>query len=91
MMSVLFGRIVNAVHQIFLKDIYAEGVKIKERYCLTPSRIWGLIVLNVDVGEKMIAKGINIYHAQNVKLGQLSRLGYKTMKKYQIIYAEGVK
>uniref|UniRef100_A0A6M3IWV5 Uncharacterized protein n=1 Tax=viral metagenome TaxID=1070528 RepID=A0A6M3IWV5_9ZZZZ len=67
MISALFGKIVNAVRQIFLKGIYAEDVEIKERYFLTPSGIWGLIVLNVDAGEGMIARGINIFPAQNAK------------------------
>jgi len=70
MMSVLFGRIVNAVRQIFLKGIYAEGVKIQERYCLTPSRIWGLIVLNVDGEAGMIARDTNIFRVQIVSQGQ---------------------
>ena len=69
-MSALFGRIANVARQIFLKGIYAEGVKTQERYCLTPSKIWGLIVLSVDAEEKMIAKDINIFRVQIVKLGQ---------------------
>ena len=67
MMSALSGRTVNAVHQILLKDIYAEDVKIKERYYLTFQRIWDLIVLNVDEGVGMTAKDINTYRAQNVR------------------------
>ena len=71
-MIALIGKIVNAVLQISLKAIYAEGAKIQERYCLIPLKIWDLIVLSVDEGEGMIAKGINIYHAQNVRrLNQL--------------------
>ena len=66
-MYALFGRIVNAVPQISLKGIYAEGVKIQERYCLTPSRIWDLIVQSVDGEAGVIAKGINIFRVQNVR------------------------
>ena len=68
-MSALFGKIVNAVHQIFLKGIYAEGVKIQERYFLIPSRIWDLIVQSVDGEAGMMAKDINIFPVQTVKLG----------------------
>jgi len=66
-MDALFGRIVNAVPQIFLKGIYAEGAKIQERYYLTPLRIWDLIVQSVDGEAGMIAKGINIFRVQNVR------------------------
>ena len=68
--SVHIGRIINAALPVTLKDIHAADAKIQERYYLTYPKIWGLIVPNVDAEEKMIAKDINIFRVQIVKLGQ---------------------
>jgi len=61
--SVHIGRIINAALPVTLKDIHAADAKIQERYYLTYPKIWGLIVPNVDVGVRMTARDINIYHA----------------------------